>query len=255
MRHITIIDGHPHPQPHLNHALADRYMEGARAAGHEVRRIDVARMDFPILRDPNDFYNGEPPEAIRDAQRDIQWADHMTFFYPLWEADMPALLKAFIEQTFRPGFALESAGLRRFPKPLLEGRSARIVTTMGMPALIYRALFGAYSLKSFKRSILQLAGIRPVFVTLLGGVETGCEAKRKRWLDEMAVLAEEDGKYASSPRVGPVAAAFLLLVASAYLAYAGAKSSRENARRSRRGSTHETESLADEVLRAQRLRL
>ena len=48
---IAIIQAHPDPAGgHLCHALAEAYDEGAREAGHELRRIDVAQLDFPLLR-------------------------------------------------------------------------------------------------------------------------------------------------------------------------------------------------------------
>lgn len=50
---------------------------------------------------------------------------------PLWLGDVPALLKAFLEQIARPRFALAQGTM---PKPLVKGRSARLIVTMGMPA-------------------------------------------------------------------------------------------------------------------------
>jgi putative NADPH-quinone reductase len=200
--------------------LANRYAESALAAGHEVRRIDVARLDFPILRNADEFYNGRPCEAIRNAQSDIAWADHLAFFYPLWSGDMPALLKAFVEQTFRPGFALGTDGSNRFPKKLLTGKSARIVVTMGMPAFVYRTLLGAHSLKSVALS-LGMCGIAPIEETLIGGAGNACETSRRRWLDNVAILAQRDGRPSRNPnkplRALAVAGA---VAASAYLAHA-----------------------------------
>lgn len=229
MRQITIIDGHPDPsEARLNHALANRYAEAARAAGHQVRRIDVARMDFPILRSPEDFYEGRPSESITDAQRDIAWADHLVFFYPLWDGDMPALLKAFIEQTFRPGFAMDYGGPRRFPKRLLTGKSARVIVTMGMPAFIYRTYFRAHALKNLKRSILGLCGIAPVRETLIGNVGEAGAVRQNKWIDRMAVLAEFDGmEHPPGPRRMVRALATMSVFAGcAYLAYAAAAWSR-----------------------------
>lgn len=55
-RRIAIIQGHPDPAGHrLLHAMADAYTEGATAAGHEVRRIEVAKLEFPLLRTQADF--------------------------------------------------------------------------------------------------------------------------------------------------------------------------------------------------------
>lgn len=193
MRRITIVDGHPDPSEwRLNHALADAYARGARSAGHEVRRIDVAEIDFPLLRKTEDFYNGSVPESVRSAQQDIAWADHIAFFYPLWHGTMPALFKAFIEQTFRPGFSVDYGAKGRFPKPLFRGKSARVVVTMGMPAFIYRTYFGGYGVRGFERSILSFCGVAPVQETLLGGAFADCESRALKWIDRMERLAVRD---------------------------------------------------------------
>jgi hypothetical protein len=61
-RRILIIQGHPDRDgDHFCHALGDRYDAGARAAGHEVRRVDVARLDFPILRSKKEWDAGTLP--------------------------------------------------------------------------------------------------------------------------------------------------------------------------------------------------
>ena len=49
----------------------------------------------------------ETPEDVKEGQEAIVWADHIVFLYPLWLGDMPALLKAFLEQALRPGVALQ----------------------------------------------------------------------------------------------------------------------------------------------------
>ena len=70
-------------------------------------------------------------------------------------------------------------------KKLLTGKSARIVVTMGMPAIIYRWYFGAHGLKSLKRNVLAFAGISPVKETLIGMVDTEDHAKHASWLAKM----------------------------------------------------------------------
>lgn len=146
---IAIIQAHPDPAGgHLGHALAAAYADGAREAGREVRVIDVAQLDFPLLRSQRDWQHGELPAALRPAQADIRWADHLVLFFPLWLGDMPALLKGFLEQVARPGFAFDDVEGNPLGKKLLTGRSARVVVTMGMPALVYRWIFRAHSLRS-----------------------------------------------------------------------------------------------------------
>ena len=51
LRNILILNGHPDPaSTGLCHALANAYEEGARSAGHVVRRLDVAKLEFGLLR-------------------------------------------------------------------------------------------------------------------------------------------------------------------------------------------------------------
>jgi len=184
-RRLAIIQGHPDPGGNrLCHALADVYAQSAAAAGYEVTRIDVARLDFPILRTKEEFETGHLPESLLEAQRAIVSAQHLVVVFPLWHGTMPALLKAFIDQVMRPGVALEYRE-HGFPKGLLAGRSARLVVTMGMPALIYRWYFRAHGIRGLERSVLKFAGMKPLRETLLGMVDAASDAKRRRWLDRM----------------------------------------------------------------------
>jgi len=190
-RRILIIDGHPDPDwARLGHALADRYAEGATSWEHEVRRIDLATTDVPILRSREEWTIGKPAPAIADAQASIAWADHLVFFYPLWLGDVPALLKAFLEQVMRPGFAVDDQG--SLGGGMLRGKSATVIVTMGMPAAFYSLWFRAHSVKSLERNILRFVGIKPVHHVLLGGVEQGA-GKCERWLDDMFVLGTGGG--------------------------------------------------------------
>lgn len=188
---IAIIDGHPDERPgRFLHALADAYRQGALAVGSEVRLVEVARLDFPLLRRAEEFQGSAPPAAILRCQETLRWANHWVILYPLWLGSMPAALKGFFEQTLRPGFAFEAANRQGMPKKLLRGRSARIVVTMGMPALFYRWYFRAHSLKSLERNILSFCGVGPVRASIVGMVE-GSGKSRAKWLERMRVLGRE----------------------------------------------------------------
>ncbi len=159
---VALIQGHPDAEAtHFDHALAAAYAEAARAAGHEVREIAVAKLDFPLLRTAAQWTGGPIPAPIRDAQDTIAWAEHLVIVFPLWLGDMPALLKAFFEQCLRPGFALGKAPQGRMPPKLLKGR----------------------------RNILEFCGVAPVSTTLIGMVEKGkaCEA----WLAKLERLGRD----------------------------------------------------------------
>jgi len=186
---VVLIQGHPDPAGgHLCHGLADAYAEGAVAGGHALDRIEVAQLDFPLLRSATEFEKGTTPPDIKAAQGAIMRADHIVMIYPLWLGTMPALFKGFLEQCFRPGFALDADGKW---DELLAGKSARIVITMGMPAPFYRWYYGAHSLKSLERNILGFVGIAPIRETLFGGVETVSDARRAKWLRKMEALGRK----------------------------------------------------------------
>lgn len=190
-RRILIVVGHPDPEPkRLCRALAASYVEGARSAGHDVRLIDIATLDFPLLQTIEEFEQRPMPSTLEDAAQAIRNAEHIVFIFPLWLGTMPALLKGFLEQVMRPGlaFAYPEPGKSGLVKTLLGGRSARVVVTMGMPAIFYRLWYRGHGIAAMRRNILNFVGISPVRETLLGMVEGASDAKRMQWLKRMREL-------------------------------------------------------------------
>jgi putative NADPH-quinone reductase len=187
-KRIALIDAHPDPdERRFCRALVNAYCAGAERGGHAVRRIRLTDVEIPFLHTRGEWENSDPIESIQQCQKTIAWAEHIVIIYPLWLGSLPALLQAFLEQTFRPGFAI-AKGKRTLWPGLLKGKSARIVVTMGMPSLFYRLYFRAHSLKTLKRNILGFAGISPIHETLIGSVESGGEARHKKIIDQMTAL-------------------------------------------------------------------
>ena len=190
VRSIAIIQGHPDPHgDHFGHALASAYGEGAEKAGHHAHWIRVASLDFPLLQTKEDFENGTPPVSIQHAQEAIRDSQHLVILYPLWLGGMPAILKGFLEQVFRPAFVIgKNSSAGPWIHSNLKGKSARVVITMGMPAAAYRWYYRAHSLKSLERNVLGFCGISPVKDNLIGMVESESSAYRERWLEKMRDL-------------------------------------------------------------------
>ncbi len=189
---ILILQGHPDAsKTHLCHSFAKHYCESAQAKSHEVRLIELASLDFPLLRSQHEWQTAPLPPSLTAAQESIGWCQHLVLIFPLWLGDMPALVKAFLEQTLRPGFAFEYVDGNPMGKKGLTGRSARIVVTMGMPAVIYRHLYRAHSVKSLERNILGFVGFSPVRETLIGDVETMSDQKRNEWFRKLQELGSE----------------------------------------------------------------
>ena len=188
-RRILLIQGHPDPQGgHLCHALAMAYADGSAESAHELRHVDVAQLDFPVLRSAAEWQTTPAPASLLAAQQAIEWAQHLVLFFPLWMGDMPALLKAFLEQVARPGFAFHDDNSGGFGKKGLAGRSARVIVTMGMPALVYRYYFHAHGVKSLERNVLGFVGMAPVRETLVGMVDELDPVSAQKWFDKMRAL-------------------------------------------------------------------
>ncbi len=90
--------------------------------------------------------------------------------FPLWLGTMPAILKGFLERVLQPEI-FDAAREGRFKQPL-KGKSARIITTMGMPGFVYRWWFGTHALKVLEHNILRFVGAAPVRTTIHGSIES-----------------------------------------------------------------------------------
>lgn len=74
-RRILIINGHPDCRPErLCTALANSYAAGAESAGHEVQRLDLAAVSFPLLNRAEDFMTPPDQPDIARAQALCTWA-------------------------------------------------------------------------------------------------------------------------------------------------------------------------------------
>ncbi len=185
-KQIVIVQGHPDPKGnHFCHALAHAYVTGAQTSGHNIRVIDIAQLDFPMLRTQAEFSQGEIPESIKQAQEIFESAQHLVIFYPLWLGTMPAYLKAFLEQVSRPSTVPSNTPSEKPWKRLVNIKTAHIVITMGMSEIIYRTYFPAQGMKTLEGNILVFSGIDAIQETVIGSVESIDDKERKHWLEKM----------------------------------------------------------------------
>lgn len=65
---ILILQGHPdQSETHLCHALADHYRAGAEQKGHEIRQIDLASLEFPLIRSQKEWEHSPLPDSLAEA--------------------------------------------------------------------------------------------------------------------------------------------------------------------------------------------
>lgn len=189
MKKIFILLGHPDsgPEP-LSRQLADAYETAARAAGHEVRRTNLAGMTFdPILHKGYRSRMDLEPDLLK-VQEELSWCEHFVLFYPNWWGGMPALLKGMWDRMFLPRFAFSMWKNKFGWDALLKGRTARVVITCSNPVLLDHLAFGDFT-ASIKRSLLSFAGFS-VRVTGIGRSERLSETQKAHWLKRIGALAK-----------------------------------------------------------------
>jgi putative NADPH-quinone reductase len=183
---VCIINGHPDPSTErLVRALCDAYEDGCRASGFGVSRINIGELEVDLLGSASAFET-PPAEAILTERKKIAEADHMALIFPLWLGGIPAKTKAFFEQAARGSFFLaEADGNTKWPRKMMKGKSARLVVTMGMPGIVYKAWLDEGALKVLERGMLGMSGFGPIHHTILGGAGELSARKVERWLTRM----------------------------------------------------------------------
>jgi putative NADPH-quinone reductase len=183
-RNLLLLCLHPAPRS-LSSALADAYAEGA--AAHPLRRHDLAtlRFDAEAGQAAHDA-KAAPEDDIEALLADLDWCRHLVIFAPMWWGGLPARAKGLIDRMFQEGRAFDPSQ-RRFgqPKPLLTGRSARLVLTSNTPDLFFRLVLGQPLRRQMASQVLGFVGIRPMAFTHLSRVEAADEARRASWLAQM----------------------------------------------------------------------
>ncbi len=178
---ILIINGHPDAES-FNNALAKAYEKGARERGAEVEMLNLRELDFQINLSKGYRARTELEPDLLKAQEKIKWAEHIVLVHPVWWGSVPALLKGFLDRTLLPGFAFQYRKDSVWWDKLLEGRSARIITTLDQPAWFYRWINGRPTYHSLKKMTLKFTGIKPVRTTAFGPIRGSKEEVRKKWL-------------------------------------------------------------------------
>ncbi|MBS7414649.1 NAD(P)H-dependent oxidoreductase [Pseudomonas syringae] len=164
------------------HALGDAYAQTARGEGHVVRVIKLGELDFdPILHNGYDQTQTLEPDLL-EAQRQIHWAEHLVFVYPVWWGGLPALLTGFFDRVLTPGFAFKVHGRKHSSNELLRGRTAELLVAMDTPPRYFKWIYGSPAHRQMVRTILGFCGIKTKRLTEFAPVHSASEQQRQEWI-------------------------------------------------------------------------
>jgi putative NADPH-quinone reductase len=160
-KRVFLLLGHP-DKSGMCGRLADAYEEGAKAGGHEIRRMDIGEMTFdPILHKGYRAMQELEPD-LKKFQENVQWADHLVIIYPVWWVGMPAILKGLFDRAWLPGSAfryikMKSGKRTMFWHRMYRGKTARTILTSGTSPWLVRVLPGNVNAQ-LRWGILWFAG-------------------------------------------------------------------------------------------------
>lgn len=182
MKKILVIDGHPNKDS-LCFSLAEAYIEGAKEAGCEVKKLRLIDLDFDlILRYGYQKRMNLEPD-LQSALQLLKWADHLVWVHPVWWSALPALVKSFLDRLFLPSLTYNTIPNSYRMEGLLKQKTAHIIATLDQPGWFYRLYFGAPSEKQLKSS-LKLCGVKTKQVSYFGIVKTSTDEQRKAWIEK-----------------------------------------------------------------------
>lgn len=180
-KRITIINGHP-GQDRLCTGLFDAYVEGAQAAGAELRSFHLRDIEFdPVLHEGYVKRQDWEPGLAEIAEA-IQWCEHLTFVFPMWWGQMPALMKGFVDRVLLPGVAFKYHEGDPFWDRLLKGRSGDVLVTMDTPAWYLRLVYGNPLPRMMKGQVMGFCGIKPARIHKFGPIRGHAEKKAGQWM-------------------------------------------------------------------------
>ncbi|GIT87478.1 NAD(P)H-dependent oxidoreductase [Roseobacter sp. OBYS 0001] len=182
MHVLTVLD-HPNPTS-FSAAVAQRFMEGAQAAGHTVELADLHAEGFNPLWSMEDIERDaqarDPADVVAEQAR-IERADALCLVFPLFWWGMPSMIKGWVDRVWTWGWAYDQ--LDDPNRSLLRPRTGVLLVPAGarsdeMDAAGYKAALETV----WMNGTFGYFGLSPRRLEVLNG-SSGSDARRQALLD------------------------------------------------------------------------
>lgn len=187
---VLVVLAHPNADSFC-HAIAERAVAGARAAGHEVHLLDLYALGVraAMTTDEHHAYHGNNPlvgphvdPLVVDHAALVRATDALVFVYPTWWSSMPAVLKGWLERTMLPGVAFVFDANGKVRPGLSNVRHIVGISTYGSPRA-YVKFVNDNGRRTLTRALRLNTGLRTRRGWLgLYAIDTATEAQRIAFL-------------------------------------------------------------------------
>lgn len=188
-----IIYCNPNPKS-LSAAYRDALVELTELAGQSVNVRDLYNIGFHPVLEQTDFdavKHGQIPAEIKVEQDYIQWANLLTFVYPIWWAGMPALMKGYIDRVFSRGFAYLTDNKENL-QGLLKDKKVVILNNMGLPYSYYDNIGMLNSLKQTSdQGIFEFCGMEVMEHRFFGHLDGASKAEREGHINVLKMIYDK----------------------------------------------------------------
>ena len=179
----TIIFSHPW-NGSFNKAILDKVVEKLEETKEKYTIIDLNKDGFnPVMteKDLELYSQGKSADPlVLKYQEILKNTDELILIFPIWWMSLPAILKGFLDKVMLRGFAYESG--KYGIKGLLPIKSAKMITTAGVPKFVLRMTgFGI----TMKKANLGGVGIKKTEWIHYSLRVKGKDEDRKKFLEKV----------------------------------------------------------------------
>ena len=183
--HTLIVTAHPSTKG-FTHRIAETIRKKRELQGHSVEICNLydAENQLPYLAF-EDVHDVTTTPQIERFHLMIRKADELIFIHPLWWGNMPAIMKNWLDNVLKSGFAFQYTA--KGPKGLLQGKTARVFCTGGSPWWLYACILFPFFIV-WRLFVLGFCGIKVKNTTYMHNSPKQTEQDRQLFLHKVEAM-------------------------------------------------------------------
>lgn len=170
----------------FSHEIKEYVMNFSNENGYKTILRDLYKIGFNPIVSREDLRLEKEQKVVDDVKEEqnyIDWADIITFIYPIWW-HIPAMMKGYFDRVFSYGYAYILDGDK--PSGLLPRKKVLRYSPMGTPREIYEKNGHVKAHKKIiDKAILQSSGLKVVDSIFFGGNPREDKELRIKYLKEL----------------------------------------------------------------------